>query len=479
MPDSSPLPAMSQGSASGPVTDATLTTVVAAVADRAGNLAVEIVDLAGEIEEVSQRLSQETDQFKELQRSAKELAERNDAISGLAATAHSRAIEAKQEMGRSQAQLASSLGDIRAMTTGARQIEEGLEQVRAALAQVAKAAGGIGAIARQTNLLALNATIEAAHAGAAGRGFAVVATEVKKLASEAHAATAEITATMTTLNDGVSRLLEHSAGNMVRASAVESGTEAIGQIITGLGGAVGALEGEAQRISEAASAIDTHADGLLASFVSMAEGVDSSNRNLARARDRIGELVAGGERLISLTADAGVETVDTPFVRAAIAGANTIAAKFEAALAAGEISLADLFDETYVPITGTQPQQHMTRFVTFTDRHLPAIQEPILELDPRIAFNAAVDRNGFLPTHNLKFSRPQGKDVAWNTANCRNRRLFNDRVGLAAGRNREPFLLQTYRRDMGGGNFVLMKDASAPIVVRGRHWGGLRIGYRV
>jgi hypothetical protein len=27
---------------------------------------------------------------------------------------------------------------------------------------------------------------------------------------------------------------------------------------------------------------------------------------------------------------------------------------------------------------------------------------------------------------------------------------------------------------MGGGNFALMKDASAPIVVKGRHWGGVR-----
>ena len=49
----------------------------------------------------------------------------------------------------------------------------------------------------------------------------------------------------------------------------------------------------------------------------------------------------------------------------------------------------------------------------------------------------------------------------------------------SAGRNTKPFLLQTYRRDMGGGQFALMKDASAPIYVRGRHWGGFRIGYKV
>ena len=94
-------------------------------------------------------------------------------------------------------------------------------------------------------------------------------------------------------------------------------------------------------------------------------------------------------------------------------------------------------------------------------------------------FCACVDVNGYLPTHNLKFGKPQGKDPDWNAANSRNRRIFDDRVGLAAGRNTKPYLLQIYRRDMGGGRFVLMKDVSAPITVRGRHWGGVRLAYRV
>ena len=121
----------------------------------------------------------------------------------------------------------------------------------------------------------------------------------------------------------------------------------------------------------------------------------------------------------------------------------------------------------------------MAPFTELTDRHLPPIQEALLEMDPRVVFCAAVDNNGYLPTHNRKFSHPQGPDPVWNAANCRNRRLFNDRTGAGAGANTRPFLLQTYRRDMGGGVFVMMKDASAPIYVNGRHWGGFRMGYRV
>jgi methyl-accepting chemotaxis protein len=96
-----------------------------------------------------------------------------------------------------------------------------------------------------------------------------------------------------------------------------------------------------------------------------------------------------------------------------------------------------------------------------------------------VVFSAAVDDRGYLPTHNLKFSLPQGPDVVWNTANSRNRRIFDDRVGLKAGQSREPFLMQVYRRDMGGGEFVMMKDLSAPITVNGRHWGGLRLAYKI
>jgi methyl-accepting chemotaxis protein len=55
--------------------------------------------------------------------------------------------------------------------------------------------------------------------------------------------------------------------------------------------------------------------------------------------------------------------------------------------------------------------------------------------------------------------------------------MFNDRVGLGAGQNTKPFLVQTYRRDMGGGKTVVMLDVSSPIKVKGRHWGGLRIAY--
>jgi methyl-accepting chemotaxis protein len=211
----------------------------------------------------------------------------------------------------------------------------------------------------------------------------------------------------------------------------------------------------------------------------MTAGVDASTKALDSTRERVDRLVSMGERLIAVTAASGLETVDTPFIKAAQETAAKLGKALERAVAAGEIGLGDLFDDKYAPIAGTNPQQMRTRFLDVTDRYFPDIQEPMLQFDPRVVFCAAVDRNGYLPTHNRKFSQPQGSDVAWNTANSRNRRIFADRVGLAAGRSTQAFLVQTYRRDMGGGKYALMKDVSAPIIVDGRHWGGLRLAYKI
>jgi methyl-accepting chemotaxis protein len=199
---------------------------------------------------------------------------------------------------------------------------------------------------------------------------------------------------------------------------------------------------------------------------------------LKQADDRVARLLDLSERLIELIADSGVETSDSPLIRIAIDTAKQIAAAFEAGLARGDISLAQLMDENYREIPGTNPKQYLTDYVGFTDRILPLIQDPIQKIDPRIVFCVAWAKGGYLPTHNPNYRLPQGADAVWNNANCRNRRLFNDRAVHKVAANTKPFLLQTYRRDMGGGNFVLMKDVSAPIYVRGQHWGAFRIGFR-
>jgi methyl-accepting chemotaxis protein len=165
--------------------------------------------------------------------------------------------------------------------------------------------------------------------------------------------------------------------------------------------------------------------------------------------------------------------------RALEAGVD-LAGIFERGVAAGAVSVEDLFDANYAEISGTNPVQYRTRFLDWTERALPAFQEAFLVKDKRVAFCAVVDRNGYLPVHNKVYSQPQRPgDVAWNTANCRNRRIFNDAAGLAAGQNQRSYLIQSYARDMGGGNTVMMREVDVPVRVRGRHWGAFRTAYKL
>ena len=153
-------------------------------------------------------------------------------------------------------------------------------------------------------------------------------------------------------------------------------------------------------------------------------------------------------------------------------------ALFEAAVTRGDISIDALFDENYVAIEGSNPQQHRTKFLDWAERALPDIQERFKAADARLAFCACVDRNGYLPVHNAVYSKPQrAGDVAFNTANSRNRRIFNDAAGLAAGRNTRAYLIQSYPRDMGNGVTVWMREIDVPIRVAGSPLG--RVPHRL
>ena len=445
---------------------------------RIGGLGVEVADVAGNVEQVTARVAQQAEQFKRLQAAVEEMVAANRRIDDAAHTLRAAAQGSGAVIAKSSGAVHSAATDIGTLIEAVGRIEERLSGLNDVLQRVTDISATIEAIARQTNLLALNATIEAARAGAAGKGFQVVATEVKALANQTRSATQQIDQTVQDLTGRVTALIDESVTASSSATRVREGTTLVEASIAGVGDSFATVDGEIGGIAETTGANLAKCDMVLAELGELAGGVDLSAANLRDADKRLVALLQLSDTLVEHTAASGKRIPDSPFIDAVRDAASHAAAAFEAALDKGEITLDALFDEKYREVPGSDPTQHMTQFVALTDRVMPAIQEPLLELDARVVFCAAVDRNGYLPTHNRKFSQSQGKDPVWNAANCRNRRIFNDRTGLSAGRNTKPFLLQTYRRDMGGGKFVLMKDVSAPITVRGRHWGGVRMGYR-
>lgn len=219
--------------------------------------------------------------------------------------------------------------------------------------------------------------------------------------------------------------------------------------------------------------------------------LDATLQDVGACRIRIGERTKAGTQARFERADkALVEKIEdklwsiqddnTEAVTRAMEAATALKKIFEDGIDSGAITMEDMFDTNYVEIAGSNPVQYRTKILEWADRALPPFQEAFLARDKRMAFCAMIDTNGYLPVHNKIYSHPQRPgDVTWNTANSRNRRIFNDPAGLAAGRNQRAYLIQSYARDMGNGNMVMMREIDVPIRVKGRHWGGFRTAYKL
>jgi methyl-accepting chemotaxis protein len=452
---------------------------------RASRLGLEIANVRGIVEDLGVLNGKLVETMKSVAGSASTAAEANAVLAHSMEDSRNSADAARQTL-RDNAELvattlAEAIDKMQALSQGAFNIVGSLETIGQTVAQVQAINSAIQTISADTQMIALNASVEAARAGEAGRSFGVIAGAIKNLAEQVRKFNNDNTANLATLKRTIGELLESARANAAIAqSAVESSNRA-----KDASGGIRSLSTSVQQLAAKIEAMvapvqQNMRDGEQVSeelhhLSVMAENVD---HKLADGRARAENILGISEDFLLFIAESGIETPDDAVIAICRRTAGEIGALFERAVADGTIGMADLFDEKYVTIPNTNPKQVMTRFTNFTDSMLPPVQEPVLKEHERIVFCAAVDRNGYLPTHNKIYSKPQGRDPAWNAANCRNRRIFDDRTGLSAGRNTRAFLLQTYRRDMGNGNFVLMKDVSAPITVNGRHWGGLRIGFK-
>jgi methyl-accepting chemotaxis protein len=447
-------------------------------ANEAGGLGIQVVEVIGKVEDVATHITHQSELMGSVERRMTSLGEETSNIVVTASRSQALSEEAVTAMTASKAEIGRSLDDITQLTDMVVAGMERINTLQTALQQVGRVAASIDSIARMTNMLALNATIEAVRAGDAGRGFAVVASEVKELARQTANSTAEIRQTLDALQAVAMTLSKDNEAAAARARVVNSSTATIGTHVDEIRSIVEHIAADLRSVSSEAEAINSEGGGLLIDVHEAAKGISVSASNLDTARGLLDEMRASGERLIAVTFDSGCETGDTPFAQKVVHLAEKIGVIFGEALDRGTITSTDLFDEDYREIQGTNPVQHMARFAKFTDQTAQRILDDALGFDPRVVFCVLTDRNGYIPTHNTKFSQPQGHDPEWNAAHSRNRRIFDDKVGLAAARNLEKLWPQVYRRDMGGGNSMVMMDVSAPVFCKGRHWGAVRLGYK-
>jgi len=447
---------------------------VADVAERGGSLAIASAGLSYSADTLQTQLGDQVKQAHVIGITSQQISETTRSMSENAEKAEAAARATFDASAQGQQSVRTTIEQIHLVRQEAEQNASTLLGLQTRSQEIQGITQIINQVAEQTNLLALNAAIEAARAGEHGRGFAVVADEVRQLASKTTQATGEIGEKLNTIYEEVHR----SAETMKALVEVVEGTvvdaEKVGSVLQN----ISALAEESNHgVIQIAQAVGTH----VTAINEISQALKGVEKALQVTETEVNGISDGALRL--------AETAETEYKHAAAYELDTVHDRvrhiaqdrakqigelFEQAVQSGQLSQDDLLDRNYQPIPNTDPQKYSTRFDQFTDRVLPAIQEPILRDNDFVLYAGAVDDNGYFPTHNKRYSQPLSGNYERDLVNNRTKRLFNDRTGSRCGSNTEPFLLQTYKRDTG----EIMHDMSAPIMVFGQHWGGFRIGYK-
>jgi len=155
-----------------------------------------------------------------------------------------------------------------------------------------------------------------------------------------------------------------------------------------------------------------------------------------------------------------------------IVGAKLISRVIETAIDNSALTLEDAFDTDYELIPGFNPEKYHTKYDAYLDKMILAMQDEFFR-DESVVYAVTVDANGYLPTHNSKYQQPITGDHDKDLEGNQTKRIFNDSVGLSAAHNKQPGYQQIYNDDTG----AVMWDISSPIIIKGEHWGGFRIGF--
>ncbi|MFN8257671.1 MAG: SpoIIE family protein phosphatase [Bacteroidales bacterium] len=151
-------------------------------------------------------------------------------------------------------------------------------------------------------------------------------------------------------------------------------------------------------------------------------------------------------------------------------------------------TLDQLFNDTLVPIpierevlkayrkiplskiNEIQKYHYSTGLDVYLDSLIGSIQDEFFK-DPEVVFAVLCDKNGYTPTHNKNYNEPLVGNYSIDNEKSRSKRIYYDPV---LNQNlTSPYLLDIYLRDTG----EEMWKISAPVFVKGKHWGSFRIGF--
>lgn len=201
------------------------------LADETSKVLNRVVQLAGDVANVSQKVKLQSDtvinvaleEKREVEQSNNELNVASEAmlsVAKLALSCSEAAEKAIQNTDKAQETVLDTVQGITAIRDTIRETEKRIKRLGERSQEIGGVVNLINNIAERTHILALNASMHAASAGEAGRGFAVVANEVQRLAENSREATSKIAALVNNIQ-------------VETADTVITMNEAIGQVVKG------------------------------------------------------------------------------------------------------------------------------------------------------------------------------------------------------------------------------------------------------
>ncbi len=447
------------------------------IPERCGAVTVGCTDVAGIVEKVIQSSETLREEHEALRGTVTALEADQSKVAQASDEARLLSERAIERLGEGTSLIQSSLGQIGSLLDLVDALGQHVTSFSAAMEQVRRSAQDIDDIAETTNILALNATIEAMRAGDAGRTFAVVASEVKSLANDTRKATEEIASTIESLGDEASQVIGRiEEGSKASAEAKES-VARIESTISSVGGLVEEVDKQNDVIARSTGTISSHVDAVQDVLTSFDKAARENESQLQGAHQRMEELELTASDMFDSLVQAGLSPQDSAMVERAQDWARQAAEAVEAAIANGEISEAQVFDQDYELIPGSNPERFRTGLSDWAERNWQPLLDAATNSDPAMKASACTDTKGFLPTHISDMSRQPTGDLAHDTKYCRNGRIMMYPIDNKAKVSTAPYMMAVYRQEGDGQEYMVVRNVYVPLKINGRRWGDFEFAY--